>query len=116
VTVEGEEAVRAFLVTWESAWERMDLPAYLGHYSSDRFRSKVMGVDAWGRKKTAIWAVSGFIEVELEELSVVINNKNAEVRFLQTYRSRTLGDRGRKTLGLVLEDGGWKIVKEVWRP
>jgi ketosteroid isomerase-like protein len=111
-----EEEVRVFLADWEVAWESMDLPAYLAHYSEDRFRFKGGGKSAWGEKKGRIWAGNGSAKVELEELSIVINNERAVVRFVQIYRSRSFGDRGHKTLELLREDDGWRIVKEVWVP
>ena len=54
-----------------------------------------------------------FIEVDLSELTVSVQDDTAVVEFRQVYRSDRYTDTTRKSLHLRLTDEGWKIVREV---
>jgi hypothetical protein len=54
--------------------------------------------------------------VEISDLWVFIEDKNATARFIQRYQGPTLSDMGEKTLVLVYSKGQWRIVSEQWTP
>jgi len=111
-----EERVRELIESWVRAWRSMSLERYLSFYSSRNFRTAGLDLKAWGNRKRDIWARSGFIKLGIDDLSVELEGDTATVRFIQDYHSRSLHDRGRKTLMLVREGGTWKIVRESWSP
>jgi hypothetical protein len=54
--------------------------------------------------------------VEISDLWVFIEDKNATARFIQRYQGPNLSDMGEKTLVLVYSKDQWRIVSEQWTP
>jgi lipopolysaccharide export system protein LptA len=107
------ENVEAFLKRWLRAWESKDLDAFMGCYSR-KFRSGKWDWSGWRGHKAELNKKYQNIQVVAEGVQVVPREGGARVSFIQVYRADSYGDRGRKQLDLVQEDGRWKIISENW--
>ncbi len=98
---------------WAAAWSRQDVEEYLSFYSRDFVPDSGMGLEEWratrqvriSRPNRIRIAITGFEEVTAD-------GGKATVRFTQAYRSESYADRVTKTLELVFERGGWRILRE----
>lgn len=109
------DAVRAQVFAWSEAWQNRDIETYMSFYSP-RFQSKGIDFERWRAKKAALFQQVSRIQVELSDLWVFIEGKQAVVSFIQRYSHPMFADIGEKTL--VMVDGGftWQIVSEEWKP
>jgi hypothetical protein len=107
--------IRSVVYAWAHAWQNRDIQRYVSFYSP-KFRSKGLGFNGWRQKKTELFQRPGPIRVEISDLWVFIEGKNATARFIQRYQDTNLSDVGEKTLGLVYSKDQWRIVSEQWTP
>lgn len=107
--------VRRTLKGWQAAWQSKDMAAFRAFYSLD-FHAAGSDYDDWMEKKAQVWARSRQIAVELSDMSVLVEGRQATARFIQHYREDAVNDVGEKVLELVRSEEGWKIVAEQWAP
>lgn len=107
--------VRATVYAWADAWTSQDIIRYMSFYSP-AFRSKELDYQRWLNKKAKQFQTSANIEVNISDLWVFIEGKEATARFVQHYKGTNTSDVGEKTLRLVNESGKWMIVFESWMP
>ena len=118
VTVESArniDDIRSVVYAWADAWQKRNIQRYESFYSP-KFRSKGLDFNSWLKKKTEFFQRPGPIRVEVSDLWVFIEDKNATARFIQRYQDPNLSDVGEKTLGLVYSKDQWRIVSEQWTP
>ena len=106
------ELVSATLA-WAQAWANQRPADYLAHYSR-RFQPPwSLSRDAWEAQRTERISKPDFIQVDISALEIeLLAPDHALVTFDQAYRSDNFRDAMRKTLELVHEDDGWKILAE----
>ena len=109
--VSPADSPEGFLERWRKAWESKDLEGYMSYYSS-RFHSGKHDWNGWREYKADLNRKYRNIRVQVEDVKVTPSPEGVTVSFLQRYRADAYADEGRKTLELVKEDGGWKILKE----
>ena len=107
--------IRSLVYAWADAWQNRNIQRYVSFYSPE-FRSKGLDSNSWLQKKTESFQRPGHIRVEISDLWVFMEDKNATARFIQRYQSPTLSDIGEKTLLLVYSKDQWRIVSEQWTP
>ena len=107
--------IRSVVYAWADAWQNRNIQRYVSFYSPE-FRSKGLDFNSWLQKKTESFQRSGNIRVEISDLWVFIEDKNATARFIQRYQGPNLSDMGEKTLVLVYSKDQWRIVSEQWTP
>jgi hypothetical protein len=107
--------IRSVVYAWADAWQNRNIQRYVSFYSPE-FRSKGLDFNNWLQKKTESFQRPGHIRVEISDLWVFIEDKNATARFIQRYQGPTLSDMGEKTLLLVYSKDQWRIVSEQWKP
>jgi hypothetical protein len=107
--------IRSLVYAWADAWQNRNIQRYVSFYSPE-FRSKGLDSNSWLQKKTESFQRPGHIRVEISDLWVFIEDKNATARFIQRYQGPTLSDMGEKTLLLVYSKDQWRIVSEQWTP
>jgi ketosteroid isomerase-like protein len=107
--------IRSLVYAWADAWQNRDIRRYVSFYSP-KFRAKGLDFNGWLQKKTESFQRPGHIRVEISDLWVFIEGKNATARFIQRYQDTNLSDVGEKTLGLVYSKDQWRIVSEQWTP
>ncbi len=108
-----QKRIAPFVLSWAGAWEKQDVNNYLSHYSKLFKPSKGRSLDHWTklRKKRILKPTSIRIAVSGMKTSVADASHGSAV-FTQTYRSNRHGDTVVKTLELVWEKDGWKIIRE----
>jgi len=109
------DTVRAQVIEWSRAWQSRDIDRYMSFYSPS-FRSKGFDYQSWQKQKALVFKSSGDIQVDISDLWVFIEKKQAVVSFVQRYFNQAKLDIGEKTLILVNENDTWKIVSEEWVP
>ncbi|MBC8432652.1 MAG: AMIN domain-containing protein [Desulfobacterales bacterium] len=109
------DAVRAQVFAWSEAWQNRDIDTYMSFYSPS-FQSKGLDFERWREKRAEVFQQVSSIQVEISDLWVFIEGKQAIVSFIQRYSHPMFADIGEKTL--VMVDGGftWQIVSEEWKP
>lgn len=105
----AEAAVQA----WAKAWSAGDVELYLGLYSASFQPAGNQTRTQWERTRRARVTPAQQIRIDLDELTVDLTSETqAQVQFVQRYAAKSLQDRSRKQLDLVLENGHWKITAE----
>jgi ketosteroid isomerase-like protein len=107
--------IRSVVYAWANAWQNRNIKHYMSFYSPT-FQSKGLDFNAWVQKKTEFFQRPGPIRVELSDLWVFIEGKNASARFIQRYQDPNVSDVGEKTLVLVYSKDKWEIISEEWKP
>ncbi|QTN26885.1 TolC family outer membrane protein [Rhodoferax sp. AJA081-3] len=99
--------------TWLEAWNKKDVPGYLGAYASSFDPGKAMDRKQWEAMRTSRISKQGDISITIGKVSPVrCDNKTAEVAFSQEYGSVNYKDSVNKTLALENVKGVWKITRE----
>ncbi len=100
-------------LAWAQAWAGQRPEDYLRHYSRRFQPPRSMSRGAWEAQRTERISQPDFIKVDVSSLTAeLIDPEHGRVTFDQVYRSDNFRDSMRKTLELVREDGGWKILEE----
>ena len=107
--------IRSNIYAWADAWQHRNIKHYMSFYSP-AFRSKGLDFNGWLQKKTEFFQRPGHIRVQISDLWVFIEGKNATVRFVQRYQDPKVLDIGEKTLVLVNSKDKWRIISEEWKP
>ena len=108
-------ALRGIIYDWIKAWQSKDLDSYMSYYSP-KFHSEKLDYQGWRRKKAILFKRPGLIFVEIYNLLIFIEEKEAKVSFIQEYTDARLSDVGKKSIRLRNSHGTWKIVSEKWQP
>ena len=108
-------AVRNVIYDWIKAWQSKDLDQYMSYYSPE-FYSEKLDYQGWRKKKAILFKRPGLIFIEISNLLVFIEKKEAKVSFFQEYTDARLSDVGEKIIRLRNSHGTWKIVSEKWQP
>ncbi len=103
--------VRQRVADWEAAWESRDVDRYMTFYDRS-FRSQGRDYDAWQEYKKRLSGQYRFIEIELSDVTVSVQDDTAIVEFTQVYRSDLYRDTTRKALHFRLSGDVWKIIRE----
>lgn len=107
-------AVRSIIFKWINAWQSKDLAGYISYYSPE-FRSGKLDYHGWRAKKTKLFKKPGVIFLEISNLLIFIEGKEAKVSFLQDYTDAYLADVGEKNMKLIKLNDSWKIIAEEWK-
>ncbi len=108
------DGVFEMVESWVRAWSGQDADRYLSFYSRELETPGGASRQAWERYRGQRISQPESIEVEVSSIqgSVDPGSGGFRLSFRQVYTSDTYADVVRKTLELVREDGGWKIVRE----
>jgi len=97
---------------WAAAWSRRDVAGYLSFYSADFKTPNEMSRADWEAQRTLRISRAESIRVEISDLTVSGDAKQATVKFKQRYESNLLKSNTSKTLTLEKQAGAWKITSE----
>ncbi len=104
-----EEAVKE----WARAWSRQRPDDYLAAYAADFRPPRDQSRDRWEQQRRIRILKPRWIQLEIGAIvTEVEDGGRARVSFDQSYRSDTYHDIVRKTLLMVRDDAGWKILEE----
>ncbi|MBB5018219.1 adhesin transport system outer membrane protein [Chitinivorax tropicus] len=109
-----EEAIRQTVTQWAAAWRAKEFDAFASHYANSFSPENQQPNSNWQAQRRARLAKAGSISVVVEDISIKLQGKDkAQVNFLQRYRSDSYSDNVMKQLDMVLEQGAWKINREM---
>ncbi len=112
--ISTEEMIEQFLKSWEAAWERQDIDAYMKFYAPD-FASGEYDLAGWRKYKTDLFQSVKLVNVERSKLKVQTTEKQVwVVSFRQSYQADGYRDVGLKTMTIIGFPGELKILKEDW--
>ena len=98
---------------WAQAWSKKDADGYLSFYAKEFKTPGGEAREAWEKTRRARITAPKSIAVGVEAPKVTMNGADkATVTFRQNYRSDVLKSNSRKTLVMVKDGAGWKIVEE----
>jgi len=110
-------SIDGFLQSWADAWSRRDVAGYLSHYSPIFRPSNGADFKKWSQQRKKRIGRPDFIEIKVDNVKTEVKGANrAKVTFRQLYRSNLYTDRVVKTLDLIWEGNGFKIIKETSKP
>lgn len=107
--------VRKTIYAWADAWSSRNIIRYMSFYSPT-FIAKELDYQRWLNKRAKQFQTHANIEVNISDLWVFIEGKEATARFVQRYQDTRTTDIGEKTLHLINENNKWLIVSEAWMP
>jgi murein L,D-transpeptidase YafK/type II secretory pathway component PulC len=109
----GQTGVEPFIASWAGAWKKKSVEAYLSHYSRNFITPGGMSRAAWKKQREQRLARPQYIKIDIREMQQqIVDESRVQVAFIQEYRSDIYSDKVLKTLDLIRENSGWKIVKE----
>jgi hypothetical protein len=98
---------------WASAWSGQRVDDYLSFYSEDFRPPEGLTRRQWAASRRERLLRPRRIQVSVGQMRFEdLGSNRFGVSFLQSYASDTFSDRVSKTLELVREVDGWKIVEE----
>lgn len=108
------ESLQQALAAWESAWESRNSEDYLAFYAND-FSDLHRNKSQWSTYKQKINAEKSFIEVEVADVSMLVEPAQpgvVNVVFRQKYASDNYRWQGEKQQLWRQDAQGWKIIYE----
>lgn len=112
---QSRKRVLNFLAQWEQAWESDNTESYLDFYSKS-FKTKKFNYRKWRWYKGVVNQKNKDREIVLKNISILKADGIYNIRFTQHYSSSKTKDIGQKTLYVVQEKEGLKIISEIWEP
>jgi predicted nucleic acid-binding Zn-ribbon protein len=111
-------AIERVLRSWADAWSHQDVAGYLSHYSPVFRANSGADFKKWREQRKKRIEKPEFIEIKVDNLKIEVKKDaiRAKATFHQQYRSNSYADIVVKTLDLILQDNGWKIIKETSKP
>lgn len=103
----------AWLNQWKDSWQSKKINEYIEFYH-DNFRSGKMKKTDWYKYKNSLNEKYQFINLKFFSPVAFRQNNRWVIKFLQKYQSDSLSDFGEKTLYVVEEKAGFKIIGEEW--
>ena len=109
---DSSAAIMQAVNAWVSAWSTRDLDAYLGAYSKS-FAPEGRSRDEWEAARRTSFPAARSVQVSIEQAQVsMLGDSEAEVTFLQHFRSERANLNTKKMLRLSKENGVWHIAQE----
>jgi ketosteroid isomerase-like protein len=108
------EAIREALSAWTAAWSNQDMAAYAARYDAS-FKGRHDTRQAWLDERSARIVGRQGLSVTLSDLNIRLADEEAEVTFIQTYRSKAYSDRSERVVKLRKTADDWLIVEESGR-
>lgn len=112
VTEEKKNQIIRQLQSWAAAWSSQSVDDYLSHYSDQFVPRENITVDEWRAQRRNRLVLRDFIEVNLSQFNVEIDNESATANFTQHYKSNVFEDTIRKTMRLEQVGDQWLITRE----
>ena len=101
------------VAAWAIAWSDQRAEDYLDFYSSRFTPEGGVGLETWKNQRRERVRRPSSVSVTVSFVTPkIVESGQAEVYFVQTYRSDSYHDIVRKTLVLAEENGQWKILEE----
>jgi len=101
------------LLRWLDSWSEQNPAAYFSHYS-DQYRPELGNSrEEWLHNRKSRLLRPDWIKVNIQDVSMrPLAENQVQVKFQQHYRSNFYQDHIWKSLHLINENDGWKILTE----
>lgn len=100
---------------WKQTWESGDLNKHLTLFSNQSFSRMERDFADLRFLKKRMFARHNQVKLRIQQASLVLNEGQTMVSFGQSFSSGKMESYGRKDIGVVWEDGAWKILKEKFK-
>lgn len=100
---------------WKTDWEKLDLEAYLEHYSVSNFNLGAGNYKAWAKRKYNVNKAKTFVQIDLDIKSLFLypGEDMFVVKFKQRYLSNNYSTESNKEQFWQKDSNGkWKIIYE----
>jgi tetratricopeptide (TPR) repeat protein len=112
-TAAAEQDVKKAVLRWAKAWSDKDMAAYYAAYASDFKPLRGISLAQWKNDRRDRIVNKQSISVELDRITILIQNDTAVVQFQQRYAADSFKSNSRKTLNMVRQGPDWLIVREL---
>ncbi|MDJ0889690.1 MAG: tetratricopeptide repeat protein [Gammaproteobacteria bacterium] len=113
IAVADKDEVLLAVSDWATAWSSQDLDRYLAHYATGFQPPGGLSRARWEAQRRKRLAKPSYIRVAVIDPQVEMHAPGqAQVNFVQTYRSDTYSDRTRKSMQMTRVGDEWKILSE----
>jgi len=100
---------------WKETWENGDLDQHLTYFSHQVSSQLERDFTDLQFLKKRMFARHNQVKLRILQASLVLNEGQTMVSFGQSFSSGKMESYGRKDIGVVWEDGAWKILKEKFK-
>jgi cell division septation protein DedD len=100
---------------WKQSWESGDLDNHLKHFSDQSSSLSKNNFSDLRFLKKRMFARHNQVKLRIQQASLVLNEGQTMVSFGQSFSSGKMESYGLKDIGVVWEDGAWKILKEKFK-
>lgn len=100
---------------WKQSWENGDLDNHLKHFSDQNSSPSKNNFSDFRFLKKRMFARHNQVKLRIQQASLVLNEGQTMVSFGQSFSSGKMESYGLKDIGVVWEDGAWKILKEKFK-
>jgi len=105
-------ALAVLLERWKSSWESKDLEAYFSTYSKYFKINGEMNNKKWKETRTKKIINKDEISINLTNIKYEFKDGFWFISMSQAYNSGNYSDKEQKTLVIIKESGGYKIIEE----
>jgi cell division septation protein DedD len=100
---------------WKKSWENGDLDQHLTHFASQKSSQSENNFSDFRILKKRMFGRHQQVKLRIQQASLVLNEGQTMVSFGQSFSSGKMESHGLKDVGVVWEDGAWKILKEKFK-
>jgi SPOR domain len=112
---EEKKMIFEMLQKWKTSWENGDLEQHLALLADQTTGSFSRDIANLRFLKKRMFARHKNIRLGIKQASLVLKGGQPVVSFGQSFSSGTMESYGRKDVGIVWENGAWKILKEKFK-
>jgi hypothetical protein len=100
---------------WKESWEKGDLDQHLTHFSNQSTSQLEKDFSNLRFLKKRMFVRHNQVKLRIQQASLALNEGQTMISFGQSFSSGKMESYGRKDIGVVWEDGAWKILKEKFK-
>lgn len=100
---------------WKQSWENGNLDQHLTHFASQKSSQPENNFTDFRFQKKRMFGRHHRVKLRIQQASLVLNEGQTMVSFGQSFSSGKMESHGLKDIGVVWEDGAWKILKEKFK-
>lgn len=100
---------------WKKSWENGDLDQHLTHFTNQQSSQSQKNFTDFRILKKRMFGRHHQVKLRIQQASLVLNEGQTMVSFGQSFSSGKMESHGLKDIGVVWEDGAWKILKEKFK-
>jgi chromosome segregation ATPase len=105
--------IETFVRDWAQSWSQKNVSNYFAFYGSNFRPGDGLNYEQWKQLRRKRLSQPKFIEVSISDLKVTkLVSGNLKVTFGQGYRTESYRDQIVKTIEMVQNNSGWKIISE----